>query len=468
MISSLQTRLLLAVGVLAVAAVAAVGFAARQSTRQEFERFQTLERVRDADDVEEVLDRVAAPLDGRCCVAGVLDAVAPLLTAEQTVLVFDERGTLIASAGTGLQPSLLQARFRDNVLTVDSRSREPGMTAGVSLSLRGGPLRHITLADGSSGSVHVLSMPVSDVNMPAAQFLGSVDRSLLWATAAVAGLALILTWAITRRIVGPIGELRDATRDLADGQLSRRVEVQGSDEVAELAKAFNTMASELERQQALRRSLVHDVAHELRTPLTALRCRVEAIVDGVVAESDTSLRQVNEEVAHLSQLVSDLDELARAEARELTLTMTDLDLVEVCRSAVRIAGLEEDPRLRLELEGPLTARGDAVRVRQILLNLPTNADRHTPAQGTIAFRAHVRNGEVEMTVSNTGSTLSPEECARVFDRFYRADPSRQRATGGSGLGLAIVKHLAEAQGGRVWARSDPSSGVTFGVALSRG
>lgn len=464
MISSLQTRLLLAVGVLAVATVAAVGFAARRSTHQEFERFQSLERVRDAGGVETALERVARVLDGQCCDAGDMAHALPSVSPDQAVFVFDTRGALVAAGGAGVDMATHRASYADGVLTMNSMVVEPGTSSGVSLSIKGGPARFITLADGSSGSVHVVPLPRIDVDQPAAQFLGSVDRRLLFATAAVAALALLLTWAITRRIVGPIAELRNATRDLAGGQLSRRVEARGSDEVADLARAFNSMAGELERQQSLRRNLVHDVAHELRTPLTALRCRVEAIVDGMVADSGTSLRQVNEEVAHLSQLVSDLDELARAEARELTMAIADVGVADVCRSAVRMAGLEGDVRLVLELGESLRARGDAVRVRQILLNFLTNADRHTPAGSTIALTARVVGEQAVMTVSNTGSALSPEECAHVFDRFYRADPSRQRATGGSGLGLAIAKHLAEAQGGRVWAHGN-AAGVTFGVAL---
>ena len=466
MISSLQTRLLLAVGVLAVATVAAVGFAARRSTHQEFERFQTLERVRGADDVDASLERVAAALEGRCCASGVLEGTLSLVPSDDAVLVFDGRGDLLAAGGAGVTTGTHRASYRDGVLEIDSRSSQPGRTAGVSLSVRGGPAKDLTLVDGSRGSVHLMPMSDPEADLPAAQFLGSVDRSLLWATAGVAAVALFMTWAITRRIVGPIAELRDATRDLAGGQLSRRVEARGSDEVTELARAFNTMAAELERQQALRRTLVHDVAHELRTPLTALRCRVEAIIDGLVQDSGPSLRQVNEDVAHLSRLVSDLDELARAEARELAMTMTDVGVTDVCRSAARMAGLDEDGRLHLELDDTLTVRGDAVRVRQILLNLLTNADRHTPADGTIVFRARGGNEGVVITVTNSGSTLTPEECDRVFDRFYRADPSRQRATGGSGLGLAIARHLAEALGGRVWASSD-ADGVMFGVVLPR-
>jgi two-component system sensor histidine kinase BaeS len=164
--------------------------------------------------------------------------------------------------------------------------------------------------------------------------------------------------------------------------------------------------------------------------------------------------------------VGDLDDLARAEAGDLKLTIADVDVGDVCRSAIRAANLEGDPRLRLDVASGLSVRGDVVRVRQILVNLLTNADRHTPPDGSIAVSARAQDREAVIDVHNTGSSLTSGEIERVFDRFYRADPSRQRATGGSGLGLAIVKHLTELQAGRVGASSD-AAGVTVGVALPR-
>ena len=466
MSSSLQTRLLLAVSLLAIAAVAAVAFTARQSTHQEFERFQDLERVRDASAMAGSLDQVAAALDHRCCPEDVMSAAAQLVGPDDSVLVFDARGALRAAAGKRANASGIKGAFVDGVLTIDSGTDIEQTRSRVSLTLKGGPMRQIAMEDGSPASVHVLPPLAADMARPADLFLGSIDRRLLYATVVVAALVLGLTWAITRRITGPITDLCNATRDLAGGRLSRRVESRGSDEIAELARAFNSLADQLERQESLRRSLLHDVAHELRTPLAALQCRVETIIDGLGADPGPSLAQVNEEVAHLSQLVRDLEELARAEARELALTIVDVDVAAVCVSAVRVAGLDADPRLHVISEPQLSARADAVRLRQIVLNLLTNADRHTPQGGTITVRTFAQGGEAVIEVHNTGSLLRPDECDRVFDRFYRVDPSRQRATGGSGLGLAIAKHLAEAHGGRIWVTSD-AAGVTFGVGLPR-
>jgi two-component system sensor histidine kinase BaeS len=162
--------------------------------------------------------------------------------------------------------------------------------------------------------------------------------------------------------------------------------------------------------------------------------------------------------------VDDLQELALAEARELRLDVRETRLADIIGSAIVGAGLEADARLTLDVPEGITARCDPVRARQMVLNLLTNAARYTPADGTIAIRVEPRGTELAVVATNTGSRLEPDEASRVFDRFYRTDPSRQRVTGGTGLGLAIVKHLAEAQGGCVWASSEGLS-VTIGFSL---
>ncbi len=463
-ISSLQTRLMIAVGLLATAAVVAVSLSARQSARQEFERFQTVERVRERGAAAASLERIAATLDGKCCSAGEVAAAAAGLASDTGVFVFDAEGRLEDAAGPEIERDSVTAQFSDGVISIETRSVGPGIQAGVALSLKGVPMKAIRLTDGSAAQVHLVPWHSGRGEGPAERFLGSVDRRLLIATTLVALASLLLTWMASRRILRPIAELRDATRDLASGQLKRRVSVQGEDEVAELSRSFNTMAEGLERQIALRRDLIHDVAHELRTPLTALRCRVETVLDDLADDPKTALRQVNEEVAHLSRLVSDLEDLAHAEGRDLVFAIAVVDVANTCASAVRAAGLEGDPRLRLEIEHGLIVEADPTRLRQVLVNLLTNADRHTPGEGAITLRASRRDLEVSIAVHNSGSRLTPCELERVFDRFYRVDPSRQRATGGSGLGLAIVKQLVEGQLGTVSATSD-DSGVTFAVTL---
>ena len=465
MIASLQTRLLLAVSLLALAAVVAVALSARQWTRIEFKKFRDLEQ-------RVTLARTTSPsaiagiLDRQCCAAAVMQRAAASLRADEIVLVVADDGELIAAAGPATdQFTRLSTRVAGDVLTLEAVRDRGGAAETLALQFRGHPPVRVIRADGTPALAHVMPMPRADDPLPPdVRFLGSVDRRLLFATIVISVLAVAATWIMARRIVRPIGELGRAAGDLARGQLSRRVVVNGSGEIAELARSFNAMAAELERQQTLRRDLVHDVAHELRTPLTALRCRLETIIDGLASDPRDAIDGANEEVRHLSRLVDDLQELALAEARELRLSVSRVPLADVAVSAARAAGLDHDPRLVIDIEASVAARADVVRVRQVVLNLLTNADRYTPASGRILVSGSRQGSEVRLDVENSGSRLGPDQLARIFDRFYRSDPARHRATGGTGLGLAVVKHLIEAQGGRVQATSS-ESGLIVGFTL---
>ncbi len=280
-------------------------------------------------------------------------------------------------------------------------------------------------------------------------------------------MALGLTWVVARSTVRPLANLRDAAAALGAGALDRRVKEEGPAEVVALARSFNTLAARLEDQHALRQHLTNDVAHELRTPLTALRCRLESVVDGVAADPVQACRGLRDDVLHLSRLVDDLQDLALVEARELRLRRLPMRACDVIESALVATGLAGAPRLAVTVPGDLEWLGDADRVRQVLVNLVSNAQRHAPDDARITITARAVGDEAQVDVHNTGSTLPVDGPDRVFERFYRADPSRQRETGGTGLGLAIVKQLVEAQGGRVWARNE-KGGVTVGFALPRG
>jgi signal transduction histidine kinase len=464
LILSLRLRMMIAVSLLAVAAVVAVALAARQRTRSEFRRFQELEKVSNSTDPSADALRITPLLQGRCCDPGVLRTAAAALSPHQILVVADDSDQVISKAGRPLD-TISQLRFSriGEAVSIEAIHEDHGIRNAVSLRLQipGVPLR---LLNGSTARLYVFPMPDAKGEGPEALFLGSVDRSLLVATMLVAVMTLLATWTLTRRIAGPIDELRAAAMDLSAGNLGRRVHTSGSDEIAELSRSFNAMAAELEKLQELRRNLVHDVVHELRTPLTALRCRIDSVTDGVSRDPQKEIAGANEEIDHLLRLVEDLHELALAEARELKFVISEAPLKPIIESAARAAGLEDDLRLRLILDTGLVVRGDVVRLRQVLLNILSNAARYTPAEGSITVTACRRHRETVVEVHNTGSALSGDEIAHVFDRFYRADRSRQRSSGGTGLGLSIVKNLVEAQGGRVWSRSD-DSGVSFSFAL---
>jgi signal transduction histidine kinase len=468
--STLQARLLAAVGALALVAIVLVALAARRTTRVEFLRFADEQRRTQSLALPPLARLVAPGLDGRCCAAARVRSAAEVLPAGAALLVVEPQGgALLAWArppadgpGPGAGESL-ETRLEGDVLAVELSRRQAGRLAQASLRFRQTPV-HIRREAGGAAAVYVIPMPVETGERVEDAFLGAVDRRLVLAATVVGLLALAATWAVVRGVTGPVDELQRATRDLAAGARTRRVVPRGSRETRALGEAFNAMAAELERQEALRRDLVHDVAHELRTPLTDLRCRIEALVDGLAADPRQAIAALHDDVRHLGRLVDDLQELAQAEARVLHLDRRPVAIGDVVRAAVRSAGLEADPRVAVAVAPGLAVQADADRVRQIAVNLLANAARHTPAGGEIVVRAEAEAGEVRTEVRNTGSALAPEALPRIFDRFYRADAARSRSTGGSGLGLAIVKQLVEAQGGRVWAASDGAS-VTVGFAL---
>ena len=465
MIGGLQTRLLLTVGTLALAAVVAVALVARQGTRLEFRRLAELDVRAGPSENAIAVDRIRRLLDGRCCAAEVMASAARELPSDNAVLVVDAvRGTLIASAGGPLTPA-------DSVTTSrEGRTLEITVTLGrdggreiVSLRVPADGAS-LSLADGTNARLHILPLPDPEREHRVDAILYSMDLRLVWATGLIGALALAVTCVIARSSVRPLGALRAATRELALGRWGARVEPRGSREVVELGHDFNAMAADLERQHQLRQQLLHDVTHELRTPLTALQCRLETVVDGLARDPAQAVRDLHEDVLHLGSLVDDLQDVALAEAGELRLSIADHAASDLVRAAVRAAGLDGDGRVRLEVSDGLTLRADARRVRQILVNLLSNASRHTPPGGVITVTASTDGHETTLMVRNTGSHLTPEECVRVFDRFYRTDPSRQRSSGGTGLGLAIVKHLVEAHGGRVRVESGADD-VVVHVAL---
>lgn len=277
---------------------------------------------------------------------------------------------------------------------------------------------------------------------------------------------------ISRSLTAPLQELEDATQAIGRRELGRRVDVGGSSEMVAVGRAFNQMAAELERGEALRRHLVADVAHELRTPLSVLQGNLRAIIDDVYPLDKAEVARLYDQTRHLSRLVQDLHDLAQAEARELPLHCRRLDAVDLVRvTAQSFAPLAEEENVTLRqtfASGPLTVNADAARLTQVVQNLLANALRHTSPGGVIALDVSAADNHVQITVADDGAGIEPEHLPHVFDRFYRTDRSRSRHSGGAGLGLAIVRAIVEAHGGDVSAHSEGvEQGARFTVRLPR-
>ena len=266
-------------------------------------------------------------------------------------------------------------------------------------------------------------------------------RLLIAGLAAAALLAMLVMLTIFRRVFAPVEALTAGARALAGGRLDARVPVRGDDEVAELGRAFNSMADSLEKNERARRNMVSDVAHELRTPLTNMRVQIEAAQDGLVAADARFLASIEEEATTLARLVDDLQQLSLAEAGQLRLEITEVRVAEIVERAAPASVVRSVP-------DDLVVRADARRLVQVVRNLVVNALAH--AASRVEVRAARTASGVEIRVLDDGPGVPEEHAERIFDRFYRVDASRSRTTGGAGLGLAIAKQLVELHGGRIW------------------
>jgi len=301
------------------------------------------------------------------------------------------------------------------------------------------------------------------------EFLRSTRGAILLAGVIAAGAALVLGGLFLRNILAPLRQLERASQRLTQGDLSQRVPVTGRDEIGRLAESFNRMVERLERSEKLRRQMIADIAHELRTPLTVIQGDLQAILDGVYEPTPAVIASIHEESLLLARLVADLRDLSLAEAGELRLEKQRADLRDVIRQTVTVI----EPRLaskRIVLtvklpDEPVPVEIDPQRIQQVLLNILSNAERYTPEGGQITLSAFTRRAEVRVSVTDNGPGIAPEELPYVFERFWRGDRSRSRATGGTGLGLAIAKQFVEAHGGQIWAESTPGKGSTFTFSL---
>jgi len=293
------------------------------------------------------------------------------------------------------------------------------------------------------------------------------DTNVLIVSSAAAFSSVLAALLLARWIRAPLEQLRLASGRFAAGDLSTRASEQGPAELAEVAHAFNAMADSIERLFDARRELVTWASHDLRTPLASMQAMIEAIDDGL-AEPAEYMPSLAHQVATLSGLVDGLFELARIDAGVLSQELRHANIEQVVETCVR--GFEAEARAKgISIEGRRSAAEvPAVlcapeQVQRVLYNLLANAIRHTPPDGAVAVVVSPHSGDVTIAVEDTGAGVSAEAAERMFDRFWRADPSR--TSSGSGLGLAIARALVEAHGGRIWAENRPGGGARIAFTL---
>ncbi|WP_457575976.1 sensor histidine kinase [Desulfomarina sp.] len=288
-------------------------------------------------------------------------------------------------------------------------------------------------------------------------FLTSIHQYLWWAGAVALGLAVILSYLLTRKVLKPLSEMTNITREIAAGNFSLRAKISTGDEVGELGIAFNRMADSLEKIELLRKKMVADVAHELRTPLTNLRGYLEALNDQVIPPTPELFQMLQQENLRLVHLVDNLQQLSRADAAKVFLALENVTLSELILQVLDLFSLhfqKKNIEVKTEFtEHDATVNADRDKLLQAIRNLVENCWKYTPDGGEVIISTQTLSSGLKANFQNTGTEISDNDLPYIFERFFRVDRSRSRDWGGAGIGLAITKELIEAHGGDVGATS---------------
>lgn len=287
-------------------------------------------------------------------------------------------------------------------------------------------------------------------------FLDAVHRYLLWASLVALALAFLLSYLLTRRVLRPLVQMSEASREIASGNFMVRVDADTGDEIGELGTAFNLMGDSLEKLERLRKTMVADVAHELRTPLTNLRGYLEGLSDGIIPPDKKTLDMLQQENLRLVSLVESLGQLARADAARAYLDRRIVDLQECLREILTLYQMnfsEKNIKVTTNLTAEATVQADRDKLLQAIRNLVENCWKYTPHGGNVTVTCTSVTKGVLTEFTNSGPGIPEQDIPFIFERFFRSDPSRSRDAGGAGIGLSIVKQLIEAHGGTVGAES---------------
>lgn len=304
-----------------------------------------------------------------------------------------------------------------------------------------------------------------------AEALALLWKVLLAVSLGAVMLAVIVAVRVSRRVVHPVRLASDAARRVAEGLLATRLPVAERDEIGTMAHSFNEMAAALEERIARERRFVGDVSHELRTPLTTLRASADYLLeraDELPEAHGRAVELLSADLDYLRRLVDDLLDISRLQSGPINLSLERLNVGDLAREVVARRSRSADGDVRVEVEGTgdLTTLADKRRLERVVGNLIDNALTHGGLPITV--RVGSANGTISLAVEDHGPGIEDQDLSRIFDRFYKADPSRPRLDGrGSGLGLAIAQENARLHGGEIEVESSPGAGATFVFRLPR-
>ncbi len=442
---SIQFRLVLGFALVLGLALFAVSWYVGSVAQNEVERFERRDQQIRAERVKRLLARHYFRNRGWEDLQRTVEQAAS--TTGRRIIVEDARGALVADSHPDSGEAFTGDAARSQTIPIERNGRLLGQ---------------VTLVPGES---------TGTIREPAISRLASgVNRALLLTGLAAGVVGVLLVWLMSRRVLSPVRTLGTAAQKLGQGDLAQRVPTSVPGELGQLANTFNIMASNLQEAEKRRRNLVADVAHELRTPLSNIQGYLEAVKDGLLQPNSATIDIIHQQVLHLVSLVEDLRVLALAESGSLRLDYQSVapgELLEQTAEAFRARAGTKGVELVLDLPRQLPrVEMDRTRMTQVVGNLLENAILHSPEGSVVTISARAPDTEtLRLAVADQGRGIEPEELPQIFDRFYRVDPSRARATGGSGLGLTIAKQLVEAHQGTIGVESKLGKGSCFYVEL---
>jgi signal transduction histidine kinase len=463
---NLSFRLLAAFTLVIVIILSSVFYLVYRTTRSEISQYE--ERIEDIQD-----NNVQAELYRYYALTGAWDNVQSHVAQwgnlyGRRIILTDKAGRVVADSSS----TLLGTNFTDDSILESTEEviiPGPGQIMNFPMNQPVDHQMQMVVAD-AVGYLHTVHGGLPGISLTALQITyQSIGRFFIRAGLVAIGIAIILTFFLSRRILSPVKALTKAARQFGKGDFTRRVAYEGKGEMGELASSFNSMAENLEKNEQQRRNMVADVAHELRTPISNLKGYLEAISDGLIKPDEETIRSLNEEASSLSRLVGDLQELTLADAGKLKMAVQPEEISHIIKETVlaiqaKAANKELNVTTDLPEELPLVEI-DAQRIRQVLNNLLSNALAHTGKGGMITVASQQQGDRLAISVTDSGEGIAPEHLPFIFDRFYRVDKSRTRATGGSGLGLTIAKRLVESHGGTITVTSQLGQGSAFTFTL---
>jgi signal transduction histidine kinase len=464
---NLNFRLLAAFALVIVVIISSVFYLVYRTTRNEITQYG--EQVEDTQD-----SKIQTELYRYFVVYRTWNGVQPYVVQwgnlyGRRIILTDKQGIVVADSDA----SVLGSQFtNDLVENTTDNIIIPNPGRPIEMSIAGTdeqPMQMLLKAD-AIGYLYTVHSGFRGIGITALQITyQSIGRFFIRSGLVAIGIAIILTFFLSHRILSPVKALTSAARQFGKGDFSYRVPYEGKGEIGELARSFNSMAENLEKNEQLRRNMVADVAHELRTPISNLKGYLEAISDGIVQPDEKTIRSLNEEASSLTNLVTDLQELTLADSGKLKIARQPEDISKLVQEnviAIQTKAVNKNITISSDLPEVLPLVDiDAQRIKQVLNNLLDNAVAHTPSGGSIKITSQQKDNILYISVIDTGEGILPEYLPKIFDRFYRVGKSRTRATGGSGLGLTIAKQLVEAHGGNIGVTSELGKGSTFTFSL---